>query len=314
MILLGASSSVLIIQTASALASIAQITSAKADSSNLINGGFATISQGKNTVKVTFEYRGFDDNDHVLELRCSWDGVNYLKSNCSSESSESRITFTGPDGIARAYYVKTGTASRDLAAPPVPKTYTFGVKVLNENGNLSPAAATWTFKMRASTNPPLGGTQEDAGSMEPENAIKKISVHFDSITVHDDHRTDAIVSTPGFRGTPGMSTKTVLAGQWVLYAYVQDQERYLLLFDKEVLSGKTYNFEDKEVIVNIKSQLPLRISTIGYETSGTPFDDLGVINDLILPPDYKSATGPDFVKTSSTKDFTLRYTISIEPN
>jgi Ca2+-binding RTX toxin-like protein len=168
MILLSVPSSVLFVQNASALASVAQITSAKADSTNLVNGGFATIAQGKTTVRVTFDYRGFDDNDHVLELRCSWDGVNYLKSNCSTESAESRTTFTGPDGVARAYYVKTGTASRDLPAPPVPKTYTFGVKVLNENGNLSPAA-TWSFKMRASTSPPVGGTQEGENTSTNEN-------------------------------------------------------------------------------------------------------------------------------------------------
>jgi hypothetical protein len=225
--------------------------------------------KGKNNVRVTFEYRGFDDNDHVLELRCSWDGVNYLKSNCSSESSENRITFTGPDGIARAYYVKTGTASRDLAAPPVPKTYTFGVKVLNANGNLSPAAATWTFKMRASTNPPLCGTQEGTGSVEPENTLNKITVHFDSITVHDDHRTDAITTMPGFRGTPGMTTKTVLAGEWYLNAHVQGKEVNLLA-GKEVLSDRTYLFQGKEITVDIKSHLPLSIFTIGVEFNSGP--------------------------------------------
>ena len=210
--LLSVPSSVLFVQNASALASVAQITSAKADGSNIVNGAFATIAQGKTTVRVTFDYRGFDDNDHVLELRCSWDGVNYQKSNCSTESAESRTTFTGPDGVARAYYVKTGTASRDLAAPPVPKTYTFGVKVLNENGNLSPAA-TYTFKMRASTTPPVGGTEDGTGgTVEPGNTLKKIKVTFDSITVNDDHRTDAIVTIPGYRGSPGTTTKTPLDG------------------------------------------------------------------------------------------------------
>jgi hypothetical protein len=71
---------------------------------------------------------------------------------------------------------------------------------------------------------------------------------------------------------------------------------------------------------------------LGHDCSGihTP---LGLINDLILPPDYKSwlspeelanlptgpfskfrldsVTGPDFVSTSA-KDFTLRYTISVD--
>ena len=378
MILSSLPSFVLFNQSVSALASVVQITSAKADSSDLINGGFAKIAQGKNTVRVTFDYKGFDDNDHVLELRCSWDGVNYLKSNCSNESAESRITFTGPDGVARAYYVKTGTASRDLPAPPVPKTYTFGVKVLNENGNLSPAA-TWSFKMRASTNPPTGGNDQGTGGTSPQN-LNKIKVTFKAITVNDDHTPDSNAPTPGFRGTPGFPSKTVLPGEWILYAYVQG--KLVKLFDeKEVLSGKTYQFQGKEVTVNIKSTLPLSIFTIGADMTNACYAGLlpcgwcasfnresqaaeiytspvalwkqkihalqdqadcsevkiplGYVNDLILPPDYKSwltpeelakyqtgafskyildmVTGPDFVSTKA-KDFTLYYTVSVEPN
>jgi hypothetical protein len=385
LIVLSLPSSILFVQNASALASVAQITSAKADGSNLVNGGFATIAQGKTTVMVTFDYRGFDDNDHVLELRCSWDGVNYQKSNCSYESAESRTTFTGPDGVSRAYYVKTGTASRDLTAPPVPKTYTFGVKVLNENGNLSPAA-TWTFKMRSSTTPPVGGAEEEGGTVKPENNIKNIRVSFDSITVHNDHRVDVTGTTPGFRGTPGFPTTTVLPGEWILDVYVQGKA-IPLLNKKEVLSGKTYYFKDKSTTVDLKSNLPLSILTFGayadfptigpftygyctdlYDESQGPkifthpttlweqkirdfqeqaicideedseddsYKKIGFVSNFILPPDYKSwltpeqianaqegtfskyvldgAMGPDFVSQSSTKDFILRYTISVEP-
>jgi hypothetical protein len=366
MLLLSLPSSVLFVQNASALASVVQITSAKADGSNLINGAFATIAQGKTTVKVTFDYRGFDDNDHVLELRCSWDGINYQKSNCSYESAESRTTFTGPDGVARAYYVKTGTASRDLTAPPVPKTYTFGVKVLNENGNLSPAA-TWSFKMRSSTTPPVGGAEEGTGGTSPQN-LNKIKVTFNSITVNDDHSPD-LTYTPGFRGTPGFPTTTPRAGEWQLKAYVKDQ-LVRLFDDKEVLTGKTYQLQGKEATVDLKSDFPLSIFTTGFKRESTwmgfcgsgphtpqQLNDfifkypvslwkqkiheaqlgadcsgmhtpLGFVNVFNLPPDYLKTdpgessgffdkyipSAPNVFKIkSSTKDFTLRYTISVEP-
>ncbi len=152
-----------IIQNASALAPVAQIVFVGNDNHwvttdpNKPNVGIATIAQGKSTVKVGFAYRGFDDNDHIVELRCSWDGINYLKRNCSSEEAESRTTFTGPDGVVRAYYAKSGTAFRELALPPVPKTYTFGVKALNDGGTLSPAAI-WTFRVKSSD-----GSQSTAG-------------------------------------------------------------------------------------------------------------------------------------------------------
>jgi hypothetical protein len=237
--------------------------------------------------------------------------------------------------------------------------------------------------MRASTNPPVGGA-EKTGGVEPE-VSRIITVTFDSVTIHEDHKIDPTVYAPGFRGTPGFPTTTALPGEWVLDAYVQG--KLVTLFNgKEVLSGKTYQFENKKVTVNIKPHLPLSIFTFGayedfpsigpftygyctdlYDESKAPeifthppalweqkisdfqeqpicideedseddsYNNIGFVSTFILPPDYKSwltseqvanfptgplmkyaldfATGPDFVKTSSTKDFTLRYTLQID--
>jgi hypothetical protein len=287
--------------------------------------------------------------------------------------------------VARAYYLKTGTASRDLPAPPVPKTYTFGVKVLNENGNLSPAA-TWTFKMKASTVPPVGGEQEEGGTAEPENPFKKIKVTFDSITIHNDHDSNSVF------GILSASPSLYWSGEWSLDAYVQG--KLVRLLDRSISGGDTFYFKDKEVSVNVHYTQPLSIFVTGMESDdgfltscfrygplvpgGCGFcaarsdygpkiaeilkqpptswnaklqdihvtisgarcepemmDNIGYITRLILPPDYKSwltpeqianaqtgtiskyalggAIGPDFATESSTRDFMLRYTVSVEP-
>ena len=249
------------VQNASALASAVQITSAKADGSDFIQGAFVPIAQGKTSAKLTFEYRGFDDNDHVVELRCSWDGINYLKSNCSSESAESQSSFQGPDGVTRLYYVKTGTASRDISPSLVPKTYTFGVRVLNDNNNLGPAT-TWTFKimMGKNTNAPLGGGQDATAGTEPEKPeFKKITVRFESITIHEDHDYD--IKIPSIRGAP--STTTRIPGDWYLYAVVQGS-KVIPLLTKDVYSDNTYQIS-KQVTVNVIKNAPLSIFTIGMD-------------------------------------------------
>lgn len=346
------SPSISIIQNASAGFVIAQLTSAKSDVSNIANGALITLPQGKSSTVLTFEFRGFDDDNHVVELRCSFDGINYLRTNCPSQSAESQSSFAGPDGVVRTYNVKTGTLSRQLTASIVPKTFFFGVRAFNDNNSLSPAS-TITFKVRLATNTPTD--QGTGGTVEPQN-LKKIKVAFNSITVLDDHRTDAMVTMPGYRGSPGTMTTTPLAGHWVLHAFIQG-EIVRLFTDKEILSGRTYNFQGKELTVDIKSHLPLSIFTIGYENVESKFlcaippdasdvkkiftfpatvwkqkihelqtvdycdvyDRLGLVNLVNLPPDYlrtdpTTSTGNTHAIRSNSGDFILRYTISVEPN
>ena len=319
------------IQYASALKPVVQITSAKSGGSDIPNGGTAMVPQGQTTAKLTFEFRGFDDNDRIVGFLCSWDGINYQRSNCSSESAESRSTFVGPDGVARAYYLKTGTASRDLAPRPTTLSYTFGVKVVNDNNDISPAA-TWTFKVK----PAQGSPETEATLLLPETY--KVTVRFTSISVSDDHDW----------GPKG-------AGEFHNYAYVQGK---LVDLRMDVDAPDTIDFKaDKQVTVYLLKEIPLSIFTVGYEdddcvlgfhifpspaeditkdlpifnnneldwwhaiedyqskeakmwTSGScPADALGTMKAFHNPPGYDA--GPHHVK-SSKGDFALRYTIFVE--
>jgi hypothetical protein len=349
-----------------ALKPVAQITSAKSGNSDISNGGSIKILLSENSGKIVFDYRGFDDNDHVRELRCSWDGVNYLKSNCSFESTESRTTFTGPDGVARGYYVKTGAASRDLTESP--NSYTFGVKVLNDNNELSPAV-TWKFNIQKQIT-------IDPGIHVIEPIDYKVKVKFDSITVHNNH-------------------EGLLHGDGEYYLYAIVQGRVLDLTEAslghlyDVGSGQTVHFAPYAyVTVTIPQDLALSIYTVGFEEDkcGTALlgdrgsytqavtkilqgpkedryseirklidstnkyffvasgcgaiddhDRIGFINRIYEPPgtitevlgqsiesigygagvhkNVLSTNGdyPDAPRSQAPADFTLRYTISVEP-
>jgi hypothetical protein len=142
LILVIALAPLVILQHAYAAAPVTQITSAKALNQDILTSRIVEISPSSQTVKVDFQYRGFDDNDHILQLQCSWDGTTYAKSNCSTESAETQMTINGV-----IYYIKTGTASSEF---PVDANHFFGVKVINENGTPSPAA-TLTFDVKISS-------------------------------------------------------------------------------------------------------------------------------------------------------------------
>ena len=97
---------------------------------------------GQTPAKVTIDFRGFDDN-HIKEIRCSFDGTNYEKSNCPMVSQETRRELAGPDGITRTYYLKTGTVLRELA--PRTEPYFFGIMVINAKQEKS--LANWNFRI-----------------------------------------------------------------------------------------------------------------------------------------------------------------------
>lgn len=185
----------------------------------------------------------------------------------------------GPDGVARAYYVKTGAASRELALPPVPKTYTFGVKVLNDGGTLSPASM-WTFRIKSSD-----GSGSSAGGPTNSGAqaiTHKVTVKFDSITINEDHDPD--ITSAG----PGPFTHAVSnPGEWQLVGVVQgkliglfgkinsetltystgENKKFTdILGGKAVLTGKTYNFPSgTQMTVTLGEKTPLSIFTFGRD-------------------------------------------------
>jgi hypothetical protein len=341
-------------QYASALKPAVQITSVKSETIDVPNGGTVRISLSQTDAKVTFSYGGFDDNDHIRELRCSFDGISYLKSNCTSESSESRSTFIGPDGVSRTYYLKTGITNRDF--PEGSNQYTFGVKVLNDNNELSPGAV-WKFSVQKNI-------VIDPGIHVIEPREYKVTVQFDSITVHNNH--DPFVAGDG---------------EYWLWAIVQGQTVDL----NEASAGKLWNTGDGQLIyfapyakatVTISEKLPLSIFTVGFEEDhcapagfgrGTyaptvrkilegpesewiseirkiidgsnkyflydscgvnPADRIGFINKIYYPPGrvdesigfgvgkhtrVLSSNGAYPNSPNMPPDFTLRYTISVEP-
>jgi hypothetical protein len=239
-----------IIQNASASQPTAQITLAQADGSNIVKDTLITLTPGKTNSLLSFEFRGFDVTDHIVELRCSFDGISYLKNNCVSQSEESQSSFPGPDGVQTNYYVKTGKAYRQVIPIQNPKTYTFGVKVLNDKNELSPAV-TWTFKMRAVTDAPLIGTTDGTPSIENTKKIKRVTVHFDSIEIWHDHDEDK----PSGPKDPG---------DWYLWAFVQ--RKMVNLVQSSVYEKQKYQFEGKQITVYIREDLPLSIFTVGIES------------------------------------------------
>lgn len=212
------SPSVNLLQNVEAALPVSEITSKKYSRNNNEYPFLTSIVlYGAAKTTVHFDYRGFDDNDRVLELRCSWDGINYAKSNCNSESAESQSTFTGPDGITRTYNVKTGSALRELT--PSPNLYTFGVKMLNSNLQLSePTVLKFVIHQSTSTGP---SPNNQAPPPPPTFVDKIVKVQFDSITITDDH--------DGF----GVRPATCCSGEWSLIAFVQRQPIHLLA-DKSV--------------------------------------------------------------------------------
>ena len=327
-----------------ALEPVVQITSAKSGNSDIPNDGTVKILLGQANAKVSFSFRGFDDDDHILQLQCSFDGIVYLQSNCSSVSQESQTTFTGPDGVERAYYVKTGMILRDL--PASANTYTVGVRVINDNYQLSPAAI-WKFNVQTFVNP-------DIHIIEPSSY--KVKVKFDSITVHNNH--DPFTSGDG---------------EYWLWAIVQGQTVDL----NEASSGKLWDVGDGQKVtfapyasatVTIPEKLPLSIFTVGFEEDhcapmafgkGTyaptvikilngpksewlseirkiidgsnkyflydscgvnPADRIGFVNKIYEPAEYGAGAHTRVLSTngdypndpSMPADFTLRYTISVE--
>ncbi len=141
------------IQPVLAFAPVVSITGASTPIGPFFNGGTISIPSTQTTIRVTFQYRGMDDDNHIRNFECSWDGGTYSQSNCPSLSPESRMMLRGPDGIIRNYYFKDGTASRDLAATSTP--HTFGVKVVNDAGTRS-NPVTWTYTIsHAMTSTPV---------------------------------------------------------------------------------------------------------------------------------------------------------------
>jgi hypothetical protein len=326
-------------ENASALKPVAEITSVTTYNGEPVKeGAIIRAASGAFTGALSFQYRGFDDNDHIIELRCSWDGINYLKSSCpqGADEQEYRQSFEGPDGVIRDYYYKSQSFTRAFQLTPTLVSYIFGVKVLNDNNELSPAA-TFTFKLVRSSNV---GSEQTAPASKPYKS--QVMVQLNSITVHNDH--DASVKGKG---------------EFNNHVYVQGHHRSL---NMEVDSGETRNFWPTKQITTILPQgMPLSIFTIGIEedscdlfgvslelppppeylaeleqTFSNPSADwydaiskvktkiknenliypncswntLGTINEIYKPPSYES--GKHEIK-SSNGDYTLRYTIIVTP-
>lgn len=256
-ILLFVAPSTSIIQDASASKPTAQIISAKADGSNIIKDTLITLGHGKTNSFLSFEFRGFDETDHIVELQCSFDGINYMKTNCASQSEESQSSFSGSDGVQRNYNVKSGKAYRQVTPLLYPKTYFFGVKVLNDNNELSPAV-TWTFKMRTATDAPLEGGSDVTPGFENEKKIKRITVHFDSIFINRDRD-----------GDPRSQFSGKNPGEWYLLAVVQG--KVINLVQGKVYDKQNYQLEGKEITVDIRDDMPLYIFTYGIESDSLLF-------------------------------------------
>ena len=284
----------------------------------------------------SFYYRGFDDNNHIIELRCSWDDINYLKSTCpqGAYEQEYRQSFEGPDDVIRNYYYKAQAFTKFFPVGPTLGSHIFGVKVLNDNNELSPPA---TFKFNIIRHSVTSGqeSQESAPISKPDKY--QVKVQLDSITVHNDH--------DGFsRGK----------GEFVNYAYVQGHR---LVINTHVDSGDTVYFKpDKHVTVFLERQIPISIFTVGNEEDCTArlerilppqyltelaqvFKDpkldwskavsdtqseifnkyltcdgnkLGTINRIHYPANYDQGTHSlSHSVKSSTGDFTLRYTVTV---
>ena len=242
-----------IIQDASASKPSVQITSAKAGESNIIKDTLITLTGGKTSSLLSFEFRGFDDTDHIVELQCSFDGINYMKTNCASQSEESQSSFPGSDGVQRNYNVKSGKAYRQVTPLLLPKTYFFGVKVLNDKNELSPAA-TWTFKMRAVNDAALPGTTNGGPGLQNEKKFKQFTVRFDKLMVYNDHDFD--------------SDRVDDPGEWYLRAFVQGKMINLV---QDKVYEHNYELEGKEITVNVRADQPLQIFTLGFE-SDIPFN------------------------------------------
>lgn len=251
-----------IIQNVSALKNVAEITSARVAGTSITNGSFITLPQGTTTSLLTFEFRGFDDDNHIVELRCSFDGVTYLKNNCASQSAETQSVFAGPDGVQRNYYVRTGTAYLQITPSLLFKTHTFGVKVLSDNSNLSPPA-TWLVKIRAA--PDIGVPNNS--STVTENNTKRVRVFFESIAVYNDHDGEGIDIRP----------MTCCSGEWTLLAFVQG--KMIKLLDHNVDGGHSYTLH-KDITIDIRRDLPLSIFTYGVDDDS--FLGLCEVNELGL--------------------------------
>ncbi|HJR84119.1 MAG TPA: Ig-like domain-containing protein [Nitrososphaeraceae archaeon] len=154
------------IPNAYALAPVVQIASAKALNQDILTSRSIELPSGSQKVKVDFTYSGFDDNNHIIQFECSWDGTNYAKSNCSTESPEAQRTFIGPDGVSRTYYVKTGSSSREF---PVGSNHFFGVRVINDAGTASPVK-TFTFDVVKSS----GSSTTTVKSVFPADGVMSL--------------------------------------------------------------------------------------------------------------------------------------------
>jgi hypothetical protein len=150
-------------------------------------------------------------------------------------------------------------ASREIAMPPVPKIFTFSVKVINDNPDSVPPAI-WKFRVKSSDGGGAGGPSNTTGVLPTT-----VTVKFDSITILEDH------DGPAYNGNSLLSKP--VPGEWYLVAYVQGKGVYVPLPEK-VFAGRIYNFNPgQEVTVKLPENKPLSIFTVGVD-----FDCDGMID------------------------------------
>jgi hypothetical protein len=165
--------------------------------------------------------------------------------------------------------------------------------------------------MRASTNPPVGGAEEQGGTAEPEKGLK-IKVKFNSLIVYNDHD-GFFPSNPALGGPGEWQLMVAMTGHPSTYLYNGE-------LSGKLPSGQIYNFHNKEFTVNMEHESPFRITVYGLESDGHQDDVtvLGKVDVSIPPPNYNTIltedqimlTGPNFEKLSSTWDYALRFTVS----
>jgi len=115
------------------------------------NGGSIPVPTGQNSVAVTFNYRGYDDNDHIRatgSFECAWSvgsapsTSSYSSNNCPAFSTEQTGRFSGHDGVTRTYNFKTGHVTHNFAYS-TSRSY-FGVRVVSD---VTSSPAVWAFTM-----------------------------------------------------------------------------------------------------------------------------------------------------------------------
>ena len=278
MILFNVVLSLVPIQYASASTPFAQIFFVKLGNNVIQNGDVIKVEQGQTAANIYFQFKGYDEDDHIKEFICSFNSEDYQKDNCPTIGPEYQEDLPNGIGIPTTYNAKTGSTTHTFPVRMIPSAHTFGVKVVTDTNKTS-APATFTFTLRSSTP-----------SEPPQTSLPQkynVRVHLDSITIHNDH--------DGFwRGK----------GEFENYAFIQGKS---IKLNMHVDSGQTIFFDpNNQFSVSLDDKTPLSIFTAGIEQddcvklSGStlsPYPVPAVLTEL-----YQNLQNPDLDHLSAVKD------------